>query len=79
MLCYRSKLAWHHNIDVGGGVIDQDYRGPIRIILFNHGSKDYKVKQGDRVAQLILEKCCTPEVVEVEVSKQNINPCFSFK
>ncbi|CAL1355933.1 unnamed protein product [Linum trigynum] len=62
----RSGLAWKHSIDVGAGVIDADYRGSVGIILFNHSDVDFEVKQGDRIAQLIIEKIVTPEVVEVE-------------
>jgi dUTP pyrophosphatase len=52
----RSGLASRNGIAVGGGVIDGDYRGEIRVILFNHGAADFVVKRGDRIAQLILEK-----------------------
>ncbi|MED6204432.1 hypothetical protein PIB30_117365 [Stylosanthes scabra] len=62
----RSGLALKHSIDVGAGVIDADYRGPVGVILFNHSDSDFEVKVGDRVAQLILEKIVTPDVVEVE-------------
>jgi dUTP pyrophosphatase len=43
-------------IDVGAGVVDADYRGPVGVVLFNHGEVDFEVLPGDRVAQLILEK-----------------------
>ncbi|OVA18692.1 DeoxyUTP pyrophosphatase [Macleaya cordata] len=62
----RSGLAWKHAIDVGAGVIDADYRGPIGVILFNHSDVDFEVKLGDRIAQLIIEKIMTPDVLEVE-------------
>lgn len=62
----RSGLAWKHSIDVGAGVIDADYRGPVGVILFNHSDMDFDVKVGDRIAQLIIEKIMTPDVVEVE-------------
>ncbi|KAK7300591.1 hypothetical protein RJT34_11439 [Clitoria ternatea] len=62
----RSGLAWKHSIDVGAGVIDADYRGPVGVILFNHSEVDFEVKVGDRVAQLIIEKIVTPDVVEVQ-------------
>lgn len=62
----RSGLAWKHFIDVGAGVIDEDYRGNVGVILFNHSEVDFAVKRGDRVAQLVLEKISTPDVVEVE-------------
>lgn len=52
----RSGLAWKHSIDVGAGVIDEDYRGPLNVILFNFGDQDFEIRRGDRVAQLICEK-----------------------
>mmetsp|Transcript_7057 Transcript_7057/g.11624 ORF Transcript_7057/g.11624 Transcript_7057/m.11624 type:complete len:168 (+) Transcript_7057:35-538(+) len=62
----RSGLSWKHHMDVGAGVIDRDYRGNVGVVLFNHAEKDYEVKHGDRVAQLVLERIFTPEVFEVE-------------
>lgn len=62
----RSGLAWKHSIDVGAGVIDADYRGPVGVILFNHSDIDFEVNVGDRIAQLVIEKIMTPDVVEVE-------------
>src|SRR6056300_1270811 len=61
----RSGLAVKKGIQVGAGVIDPDYTGEIKVVLFNHGDKDFEVKKGDRIAQLILERCETPEVEEV--------------
>ncbi|WCJ20945.1 Deoxyuridine 5'-triphosphate nucleotidohydrolase [Euphorbia peplus] len=62
----RSGLAWKHSIDVGAGVIDADYRGPVGVILFNFSELDFEVKKGDRIAQLIIEKIVTPDVIQVE-------------
>ena len=62
----RSGLAWKNFIDTGAGVIDSDYRGELKVLLFNHEDKEFEVKAGDRVAQLILEKIATPEVVAVD-------------
>lgn len=61
----RSGLAVKHSIDVGAGVIDEDYRGNVCVLLFNHSDEDFCVKRSDRVAQLILEKISTPDVIEV--------------
>ena len=47
-------------------VVDFDYRGAVGVILFNHGEADFAVAKGDRVAQLILERIMTPDVVEVD-------------
>src|SRR5689334_3595572 len=49
----RSGLAINNFIDVGGGVIDADYRGNIRVILFNFGKEIFKISPGDRIAQLL--------------------------
>ncbi|GMI82515.1 hypothetical protein HRI_001920800 [Hibiscus trionum] len=62
----RSGLAWKHSIDVGAGVIDADYRGPLGVILFNYSDVEFEVKVGDRIAQLIIEKIMRPDVLEVE-------------
>jgi deoxyuridine 5'-triphosphate nucleotidohydrolase len=52
----RSGLASKHSIDVGAGVIDADYRGPVKVLLFNLSEVDFKVEVGERVAQLIVER-----------------------
>ena len=62
----RSGLAWKNFIDTGAGVVDYDYRGPVGVILFNHGPEDFEIKRGDRIAQLILERICMAEVQETE-------------
>ena len=62
----RSGLASKHFIDTGAGVIDADYRGEVKVLLFNFGEKEFEVKRGERVAQLVLERIYTPEVVVVK-------------
>lgn len=52
----RSGLASKHSIDVGAGVIDADYRGPVKVLMFNLSNTDFKVEAGDRIAQLIVER-----------------------
>jgi dUTP pyrophosphatase len=61
----RSGLAVKHGIQVGAGVVDPDYTGEVKVVLFNHGDKDFEVKRGERVAQLVLERCETPDVEEI--------------
>lgn len=58
----RSGLAVKHGISTGAGVIDADYRGEVKVLLFNHNDKDFTVEKGDRIAQLILERIYTPEI-----------------
>ena len=61
----RSGLAVKHFLDVGAGVIDCDYRGPVGVVMFNFSDKDFQVTAGDRVAQLIIEKIAMLPVEEV--------------
>jgi dUTP pyrophosphatase len=53
-------------IDVGAGVVDSDYRGEVGVVLFNHGSEDFPVESGDRIAQLVVEKINMCDCEEVE-------------
>ena len=62
----RSGLALKHGITTGAGVIDADYTGPIGILLFNHGDQDFQIKEGDRIAQLILEQVADKPVIHVQ-------------
>ena len=64
----RSGLAAKNNISVLNtpGTIDSDYRGEIKIILFNHGSNEFIINNKDRVAQIILIPVYKMELEEVE-------------
>ena len=52
----RSGLALKHGITVPNtpGTIDSDYRGEVKVILINHGSEEFAIARGDRIAQLVL-------------------------
>lgn len=43
--------------DIGAGVIDSSYRGEIKVLLINSSSTTFQVKKGDKIAQIIFEKC----------------------
>lgn len=62
----RSGLAWRNNIDIGAGVVDEDYRDNVGVIMFNHGNNDFEVKKGTRIAQLICERILYPKIKEVK-------------
>ena len=64
----RSGLAAKNNISVLNtpGTIDSDYRGEIKIILFNHGTSDFVINNKDRVAQMILTPVQKMELEEVK-------------
>ncbi|XP_028089912.1 deoxyuridine 5'-triphosphate nucleotidohydrolase-like [Camellia sinensis] len=63
-LAPRSGLALIHGIDVGAGVVDPDYRGEVKVLLFNHNQEEFIVRAGDRIAQIIFEKVSLPRMVE---------------
>lgn len=50
----RSGLSFKSSILAHPGVIDQNYRGDLGVLLYNHSQADYQVKKGDRVAQLVV-------------------------
>ena len=64
----RSGLAAKSNITVLNtpGTIDSDYRGEIKIILFNHGKEDFIINNKDRVAQMVLTPVIKMEFDEVD-------------
>jgi dUTP pyrophosphatase len=62
----RSGLAVKNFIDVGAGVVDEDYRGVIKVVLFNHSDSPFEVKSGDRIAQFICERIYYPDLEEVK-------------
>ena len=67
----RSGLAAKNNISILNtpGTIDSDYRGEIKIIIYNHGDKDFIINNGDRVAQMVLSP-----VIKMELEEVNILP-----
>ncbi len=64
----RSGLAAKSNISVLNtpGTVDSDYRGEVKIILFNHGKKEFIVNNNDRVAQMVLTPISKVDFDEVE-------------
>lgn len=64
----RSGLAAKNGIGIlnSPGTIDSDYRGEIKIILFNFGEEDFIINRGDRIAQLILNKVYRANITESE-------------
>ena len=67
----RSGLAAKNSMSVLNtpGTIDSDYRGEIKVILYNHGNNDFVVNNGDRIAQMILAP-----VVKMELEETNDLP-----
>ena len=70
----RSGLAAKNNISVLNtpGTIDSDYRGEIKVILFNHGNKDFIISNSDRIAQMILMPVVKMELEETDSLPETI-------
>jgi len=64
----RSGLALRHGIGMvnSPGTIDPDYRGEVGIILINWGKKPFKIKRGDRIAQLLITKVYRANLIETD-------------
>lgn len=62
----RSGLAAKNFIDIGAGVVDEDYRGNLGVVMFNHADTAFQVAKGDRIAQLICERIFYPVMEEVK-------------
>lgn len=65
----RSGMSLN-GIDVGGGVIDQDFTGPLKVILINNNVDEFKIVEGMKVAQLICEKICYAQTQIVDKLEQ---------
>ena len=76
----RSGLAAKNNISVLNtpGTIDSDYRGEIKIILFNHGNDNFIIKNNDRVAQMVLTPIIKIELEEVNELPESIRGMGGF-
>ena len=64
----RSGLAAKKSISVlnAPGTIDSDYRGEIKVIIYNHGQTDFIVNNGDRIAQMVLSPIIKMELNETD-------------
>jgi len=62
----RSGLAANHGIGIlnSPGTIDSDYRGEIKIIMINLGNEKFTIKRGDRIAQLVVSKVFTANLIQ---------------
>ena len=76
----RSGLAAKSSIGILNtpGTIDSDYRGELKIILFNHGNKNFIVNNNDRVAQMVLTPVIKMELKEVDLLPKTIRGSGGF-
>lgn len=64
----RSGLALRSGISMVNtpGTIDSDYRGPVQVIMINHGSETFTVRRGDRIAQMVIAPVVRVKLIETE-------------
>ena len=76
----RSGLAAKNNISVlnSPGTIDSDYRGEIKVILFNHGNKNFRINNNDRIAQMILTPIIKMDLEETDELPDSIRDVGGF-
>ncbi|KAF2897715.1 hypothetical protein ILUMI_08462 [Ignelater luminosus] len=68
----RSGLAPFDGIDVGAGIMDEDHRGCISVLIINHSETTFNVSVGDRIVQLICERILYPTVEEASTMSSNV-------
>ena len=76
----RSGLAVKHGVTVlnSPGTIDADYRGEIKVPLINHGTEDFVIARGDRIAQMVVTPVTMAELVEVDALDDTVRGAGGF-
>jgi dUTP pyrophosphatase len=76
----RSGLAVKHGVTVlnAPGTIDWDYRGEIKVPLINHGSEDFIIARGDRIAQMVIAAVTVAELEEVDTLDETVRGAGGF-
>jgi len=62
----RSGLSVKYGIETGAGVIDSDYTGEIKVVLFNHSDEDFKIEKYDRVCQAEIRPVYQAKFIEID-------------
>jgi dUTP pyrophosphatase len=62
----RNRMGYHHMIRTNSGIIDTEYEGNIKVLLFNHGPRSYTIKEDDKIALITLEKAEAVEMMETQ-------------
>ena len=68
----RSGLSFKKGVDVLAGVIDSGYRGEIGVVLLNTGYDDVVIKEGDKVAQILIQPVESVDVLEVDFLDESV-------
>ncbi len=62
----KSGIATKNHVSVHNGVIDNDYRGEVVILLYNHSDKDYEIIKGEKIAQGVIRELIVPKIEIVD-------------
>lgn len=68
----RSGIFFRNNITVFNGIVDNSFRGGLRVALINNGDDEYWVKKGDRIAQLVVYPLLEPEIVWMDKKEETV-------
>lgn len=68
----RSGMAMKYGIGIlnAPGTIDADYRGEVKVILFNFGQESFRIESGDRIAQLVFNRVVQAQFILVDKLKE---------
>lgn len=80
LVCPRSGAAFQYGLTVlnAPGIIDADYRGPLDVLLINHGRTPAKINRGDRIAQLVVVPVAMLEAVEAQALDETSRAAGGF-
>lgn len=73
----RSGLSCK-GIDIGAGVIDSSYRGPLKVLMINNSDSDYTISIGDKISQLIMERCGNSSIEIVDELSETVRGSGGF-
>jgi dUTP pyrophosphatase len=76
----RSGLALKHGVSLVNtpGTIDSDYRGLLSLIMINHGKEPFKIKRGDRVAQMVIKEVIKADLKIVDELDETVRSSGGF-
>jgi dUTP pyrophosphatase len=74
----RSGWAFNHKIETGAGVIDPNYRGEIKVLLYNSGDLPLNIKEGDRIAQIIIQPYADATFMAVHELDETVRGAAGF-